>query len=149
MDASSPLPSAPPPMPAKSGGGSKWVLLGCGGCLVLIVLGALFAGGIAMFVFGVIKSTDVYQTALKRAQNSSEVQAALGTPIEAGMLVSGSVNTNNGQGTADINFSISGPKGTGTVIARASKEPGGTWMYSILQVNITGTGQVIDLRDSP
>jgi hypothetical protein len=101
------------------------------------------------FVFGVIKGTDIYKTAFTRAQNSSEVQAALGTPIKDGFMVSGSVNINNGEGTGDINFPISGPKGEATVIAKGSKSPSGPWEYTLIQVTVTSTGQVIDLTGSP
>jgi hypothetical protein len=123
------------------------VLFGCGGCLVLLVLAGLVGGGIALLVFGAIKDSDVYQTALKAAQDSPQVQAALGTPIEAGMMVGGSLATNNGDGTADLTFSISGPNGGGTVSAKASKPSGGAWEYSVLQVIVTSTGEVIDLRN--
>ena len=40
-------------------------------------------------------STDGYQTALLGAQNSPEVRAELGTPIEAGFMPTGNVNVTN------------------------------------------------------
>lgn len=136
-------------MPQKSGSGKKWVLFGCGGCLGLIVLGAIVMAILVNFVFGVIKGTDIYKTAFTRAQNSPEVQTALGTPIKDSFMVSGSVNINNGEGTGDINFTISGPKGDATVIAKGSKAPNGPWEYTLIQVTPTSTGQVIDLTASP
>jgi hypothetical protein len=150
MDSTPTLPSAPPPaIPQKSGGGKKWVLFGCGGCLGLIVIMAIIGAVFVNFVFGVIKGTDVYQTAFKRAQNSSEVQAALGIPIKDGFAVSGSVDMNNGQGSGDINFPISGPKGDATVTAKASKQPNAPWEYTLIQVRVTSTGQIIDLTEAP
>ena len=143
-----PLAAAPPTVPQKSGGGKKWLAFGCGGCLVLIILGALGMGAVMYFGLGALKSTDVYKTALQNAQNSPEVQAALGTPIEAGFMLAGSMKNENGQGSADINFPISGPKGEGTVYATATSQPGGTWQYSKLQV-VLKDGQVIDLGGPP
>ncbi len=148
-DATPPPPPAMPPVPAKGGSGSKWVLFGCGGCLGLVALGVVFIAVIFFFVFGALKNTDVYQTALKRAQSSSEVQAALGTPVEAGFMMSGSVSVNNGQGTADITIPISGPKGNADVVAKATSQPGQTWQYTVLEVHVTGSDQVIDLRGAP
>jgi hypothetical protein len=145
MDNSPPLAAAPPVAPQKSGGGKKWLAFGCGGCLVLIILGALGMGAVMYFGLGALKSTDVYKTALQRAQDSPEVQAALGTPIEAGFMLGGSMKNENGHGSADFNFPISGPKGEGTVFATATMEPGGSWQYSKLQVHVKNGGQVIDL----
>ena len=136
-------------MPQKSGGGGKWVLFGCGGCLGLIILGCVVGYFAFTGIIGVIKSSDAYQFALKRAQESPEVQAALGTPIKDGFMMTGSINTDNGAGTAEFSLPISGPKGEGTVTAKAAKSAGGVWEYSTLQVQVTGTGQVIDLRGSP
>jgi hypothetical protein len=83
-----PLPPFPPsihaPAPAPKSNGGKWRLLGCGGCLGLIVLSVLFSVGVYFFAIRVIQKTDVYGAALKRAQNSAEVQKELGTPIAAG-----------------------------------------------------------------
>src|SRR5688572_11539403 len=98
MDTSTPPAVSPPPAPLPKSGGRKWIVLGCGGCLTLIVLGLLAFAGIFFFVIGVIKKTDVYADAVKVAQQSAEVQTALGSPVEAGWLLQGSVNYNNGAG---------------------------------------------------
>jgi hypothetical protein len=142
----------PPPPPAsgypapKSGGGKKWVLFGCGGCLALIVLGAIAVGGLVFFVFGAIKKSDVYADALKRAQSSPQVQTALGTPIEDGMWVSGSVNTTNDSGHAELTSPLSGPKAQGALVLKADKAAGGPWTYSVLEVQVTG-GEKINLLE--
>jgi hypothetical protein len=145
MDTTAPLPPAQPPVQKSGGGAGKWVLFGCGGCLALIALAALAGVGIFMFIFGALKSSDVYQLSLKRAQETPQVQAALGTPIEPGFMMSGSVDVGTSGGTADFNFPVSGPKGAGTVTAKATKPAGGDWIYSILQVKIDASGEVIDL----
>lgn len=137
-----PPPAAPP---AQKSGCMKWGLIGCGS---LLVLGAIFCVVIVVVVFGAMKKSDVYQEALKRAQNDSAVQAALGTPIEAGLMVSGSVNIDGGGGHATLDFPISGPRGKGTVHAVATKSGGEKWDYSELTVT-PANGAKINLLPPP
>ena len=55
------------------------------GCFTFIVLAVLFVVCIMFFVFSVLKSSDVYKTAVERAKNDQRVVAALGTPIREGL----------------------------------------------------------------
>lgn len=141
MDPAPPPPAAGYP-PPQSGGGKKWILFGCGGCLALIVLGAIAVAGLVFFVFGAIKKSDVYAEALKRAQSSPQVQAALGTPIEDGMWVAGSVNMSNDTGHAEITSPLSGPKAQGALVLKADKATGSPWSYSVLEVQIPGAEKI-------
>jgi hypothetical protein len=136
----------PPPVaqPAKKSGCLKWGLIGCGS---LLVLGAIFCVVIVVVVFGAMKKSDVYQEALKRAQSDPAVIAALGTPIEAGLMVSGSVNVDTSGGHATLDFPISGPKGKGTVHAVATKA-GEKWEYTELTVT-PANGSKINLLPPP
>ena len=136
-----PPPAAPP---AKKSGCLKWGLIGCGS---LLVLGAVFCVVIVVVVFGAMKKSDVYQEALKRAQSDPAVTAALGTPIEAGLMVSGSVNVDSGGGHATLDFPISGPKGKGSVHAVATKA-GEKWEYTELTVT-PANGAKINLLPPP
>ena len=135
-------PQAPPP-PQRGWWSRNWkwvVPAGCGGCLLIV---GAFVAIILVVVFGAIRSSDVYKGALTRAQSDPRVVAALGTPIEAGMIVGGNVNVNGGTGNAEINFPISGPKGKATVYAEARKSAG-DWQYSVLTVKLAD-GSSIDL----
>jgi len=134
----------PPPPPAKKSGCWKWGALGC---LAVIVIGAIGIGVLVVFVFGAIKSTDVYKEALSRAQNDPRVIAALGSPIKSGFFLSGNVNVNNNNGTANFSFPISGPKGKGSVHAVATRDSSG-WHYSELTATPDG-GSTINLMSSP
>ena len=67
------------------------------------------------------------------------------TPISEGFMPSGSVNVSGSTGTANLSISISGPKGSGTITVEARRS-GGNWTYQLLQVQIAGTGKIIDLR---
>jgi len=116
------------------------------GCLSII---AIFAGFIALiltFVFGMMKSSDVYMQALDRTRNNPALVSALGTPLEAGYFISGSINVSGPSGNAELAIPISGPKGKGTIYVVATKTVG-EWSYSQLMVQIEQTGQRIDLLD--
>ncbi len=140
-----PIPPSIPPAPAKGGAG-KWVLLGCGGCLGLLLLGGGAVAAIVSFVFGALKKSDVYVESVRRAQNSPEVQGAIGTPVETGWMLQGSMNTENGVGNADFTIPLQGPHGKATLRVKASKAAGGAWQYSEMQATLPDASTV-DLRD--
>jgi hypothetical protein len=121
----------------------KWfVPTGC--CLTPLVLGGAVAAFLVLVVFGAMKQTDVYKTAVARAKSNSQVVSALGQPISEGWYLSGSTEVNGGSGTSKLTIPISGPKGKGTVYAEATKSAG-EWTYSKLVVKIDSTDETIDL----
>jgi hypothetical protein len=134
------IPPGQPAQPQKSGC-FKWFAIGCS---LLLAMGIVFTIGLFMFVFGAIKSTDAYKNARDRAAADPRVVAALGSPVEAGWWVMGSVHadTNTG-GSADMNFPIHGPKGEAKVHAVATTK-GSSWEYSELTATPEG-GRPIDL----
>ncbi|HKY05603.1 MAG TPA: cytochrome c oxidase assembly factor Coa1 family protein [Blastocatellia bacterium] len=132
-------------VPEKRGWfGRNWKWLIPVGCLGIIVLIVAFVAAIIMFVFGAIKSSDVYQQALTKAKSNPAVTRELGEPIEPGWLVSGSINVNNGSGDANLSIPVSGPKKGGTVYALATKKQG-RWEFSTLEVEVDGQGRRINL----
>ncbi|HSI65677.1 MAG TPA: cytochrome c oxidase assembly factor Coa1 family protein [Candidatus Saccharimonadia bacterium] len=129
-------PPSQPPMPQKKSS-KKWWFLGCGGCLGIIVLGLLGIGFFVVSIMGVIKNTDAYTGALQRAQNSAELQEAIGTPMEPSYWVMGSVSTVNGAESAEFAIPLTGPKGVAAVAVKASRPAGATaWEYSALEAVI-------------
>ena len=107
----------------------------------------IFIALIVFVVFGAMKSTDVYKTAVARARANPAVTAALGSPITEGMFLSGSASTSGGSGTADMSIPVSGPKGKGTIYVTATKV-GGEWDYSKLYVQVDQTKERIQLKES-
>ncbi|MGZ5021598.1 MAG: cytochrome c oxidase assembly factor Coa1 family protein [Chthoniobacterales bacterium] len=148
MDPTPLPPTATQPRPSWWSRNWKWFLPvgGCGGCLFLIGLGLIFFSSIFVAVFGAMKSTDVYKTALSRAKESPEVVAALGTPIKEGFFVSGNTKADGPSGEANLSIPISGPKGSGTIYVAAEKKAG-RWTYSTLEVEIDATKERINLND--
>jgi hypothetical protein len=136
------LPPGAPPPPQKSGGCLKAFLIGCS---VIIVLGLAALVALFVFVFSVIKRSDVYREAYTRASSDPRVIERLGTPIEKGWWVIGSVHLNDNGGNADIDFPISGPKGEARVHASATRDAE-KWNYSSIMVRPSGGGEIDVLR---
>jgi hypothetical protein len=145
MDTPASTPSSTPPPKSNA---KKWIFFGCGGCLVLVVIGIVAFGGLAWFGIGKLKEHGAYVEGVGRATSSTQVQEALGTPVEPGMMTNFSVNTVNGADTADFTVPLKGPKGEGVLTVKASKAAGQTaWEYPVLEVDVKGTK--IDLRSPP
>lgn len=138
-------PETPPVPSAKK---TNWWLIGCGGCLTLLVLMVLGIGAIFFGVTKIIKSTEPYQTAVSTAANSPEVQEELGTPITPGFFIQGSVNSNSSNGTtterADLTIPLTGPKASGHVHYAATKTDG-KWNVRDFTVTVDGSGKQIHL----
>ena len=127
----------------------KWAVpVGCGSVIVFF---ALFILAIMVFVFSVIRSTDVFRDAVERAKANPEVRAELGEPVKEGWWVSGNVNTSGPSGTADISIPLQGSIKDGKVYAVAHKSAG-RWSYDTLEVAVDGKAERINLlanADSP
>jgi len=113
----------------------KWAVPS--GCLVVLLIFGLFAGGIVYFVFKMIKQSDVYEDAVYTVSQNEACIEALGTPMEEGWFVSGSINITGSSGDADLTIPITGPYGEGTIFAVAEKKAG-IWYYQLLEVEIQG-----------
>ena len=117
----------------------KWMLPV--GCLGLILGGVALFVGIFFVAMSAMKSSDVYQGALKAAQAHPAAQERLGEPIEDGWLVKGSVKFDATGGNADLEIPVSGPKKSGTLYVRAIN-PDGTWMFERLDLVPEGEGTI-------
>jgi TonB family protein len=120
----------------------KWMLPV--GCLGLILAGVLFVGGIVFVAMSAIKSSEVYQGALKAAQAHPAAVERLGEPIRDGWFVKGNIKLDGTGGNADFEIPVSGPKSSGTLYVRAVS-PDGTWMYE--RLDLVANGQTISLLD--
>ena len=112
---------------------------------------ALFVGMIASFViffFGVMKSSDAYKQAMVIVRQSPTINEALGLPINAGLIISGSISIRGPSGDAELAIPVYGPKGSATVFLEARKSAG-EWTFQKLIVEIEQTGVRIDLLEKP
>lgn len=137
---------APPPVPKAGTWWSRNWLWFVPVCILSILL--LLGGCVGFFalIFGVMKSSDVYKTAVARAEADPGVIGALGTPIKEGFLFTGSINVSGAAGNASLAIPISGPNGKATIYVEATKSEG-VWTFSTLDVVLDGSGQKIDLKD--
>jgi hypothetical protein len=128
-----------PPKPR----GTHWKLIAglIAGILLLVIVAIC---GFVIFIMSLLKNSDVAKQALARARSNPGVVEHLGTPIKAGWFVSGSINLHDSSGDADLTMPISGPKGKGTIHLTAHKSAG-TWTFSVLQVELEGSKEKIDL----
>lgn len=113
----------------------NWLWVLPTGCLSVILL---FVACIALaiyFLFGAIQKSEPAQEALRRAQASQAVIDALGMPIEPGWYINGSTKTSGKTGFAELSMPISGPKGKGSLVLKASKN-GPYWEFSRLYVEL-------------
>lgn len=106
---------------------------------------AAFVLAIISFVFGMMKSSEPYQTGLSRARADAAVVAALGEPITPGYFVQGNIDGSAASGEANLAIPLKGSRGAATLYVEASKRAG-EWQYETLVVALDG-GQRIDLRD--
>src|ERR1700682_6417486 len=86
--------------------GRNWKWLVPTGCLGMLLLAAGSVFVIVSIVFGAMKSSDAYKTALAKAKADPRVMNALGSPITDGFLVSGKTNVNGTSGDADLTVPI-------------------------------------------
>ena len=140
--------AVPPPVPPgrRSWWGRNWLWVIPTGCLTIIVLGLAVLATIIMTVFGMLRTTDVYKTALKRAKQDQRVIVAIGEPIKEGWYVGGSAEVSGGSGKSDLTIPIHGPNGKATIYLVATKFAG-DWQYSKLMVKIADSGEMIDLNE--
>jgi hypothetical protein len=121
---------------------SPWVWVGVG-CAVLVVGAVAFVAFIGIVVVGAMRSSTPYQDAMERARTDPRVIEALGSPIEPGLFISGTINTKNQSGDADLSIPISGPRGKARIHVVGTKDSG-RWSYSKMVVT-PEKGDVIDL----
>jgi hypothetical protein len=130
--------SASPARRSWLGRNWKWLLA------TFLLGGLALVFGLFALIMGTIRSSDVAKASVAMAQSNRQVAQQLGSPIEEGWLLSGSVNVSNASGDADLSVPISGPNGKGTVYVTAHKSAG-RWHYSVMQVAIDGSDERIDL----
>lgn len=95
--------------------------------------------------FSLIKSSDPYQHSLEAAQSSDALQGTLGTPIDAGFLVTGNVNISGDSGTAELSYTVTGPDDSAAIYVSGDKQAG-QWTYRRLEAVVTSDGQTIPLQ---
>lgn len=105
---------------------------------------ALCCFGFSLLMSGVnaeIKSSWPYNTGIARAVADPRVQRALGAPVEASWMVTGSLERGSRQSTAQLAVPLEGAtkRGTLRIHARATQA---AWQFERLEVAIDGASSI-------
>ncbi|MFD0319911.1 cytochrome c oxidase assembly factor Coa1 family protein [Lysobacter gummosus] len=134
------------PNPGWFGRNWKWFVPT--GCLTVLLLAALALVGLIGLgikgASGLFASSEPVRHSVTLAQANPAVVAALGKPLEVGMMIQGSMHTSNDDGHADLSLPLTGPLGKGRLYLKADRAVG-RWSYSLIEVAIDGSDQRIDL----
>jgi len=142
-----PQPAFVPAPPPRSWASRHWVLLVILGVLLVLLLAG---GGFTWFVFQIfatMRNHPAAQQAVALAQTDPKVIGAIGQPITLGPIAGGSITVRNGAQVADLQLSLRGPQGQGTLWIRA-RGTGSTWTFDRLEFSPAG-GKMFDLSAPP
>ena len=115
--------------------------------LVVVVALALVVGVVALVMWS-IRQSDVLRIALEQARKNPAVVAQLGTPINPGWLISGSMHIENDAGTANFTVPIHGPRQEATLYLDARKRTG-EWTFNTLTVKLDDGREILLLPPKP
>ena len=111
---------------------------------------AVLIGGLLVFgwvLLKAMKSSDAYRLAVISAKNNRAVIEALGEPVREGFMFTGNISISGSSGHANLAIPIGGPRGKGTLYAKANKTAG-RWRYEVLAVKLQSSGRSIYLSGS-
>jgi hypothetical protein len=120
----------------------NWAIAG------VAVLGGGIALGALMFtlIFVLFGHSEAYRTAVAELTANPAAISELGTPITTGFPM-GNISTYNDTGSAQLVFSATGPKATGTVVVTETLRAG-HWVVIRMQLDIKGQNRRINLVPS-
>jgi TonB family protein len=141
--------SFPQPQQRKGCWGRNWKWIVPTGCLGLILGLVALVAGIFFIAMSAVKSSEVYQGALSRAQKHPVAIERLGQPIKDGWFVKGNVKIEGGTGYANFEIPVSGTKNSGRLFVVATSEGGSSWIYETLDLAVEGGERVSLLEPRP
>lgn len=121
----------------------KWAIWG----LIAWIVGLLMFVALVFFVASGLKNAGAYTLAVETLQANERAVEELGSPISAGYPM-GSIQVSGPSGSANLAFSVEGPKGSGTVYVDAVKDFG-QWTLNRIELEMDQTGRRINLMPAP
>ncbi len=119
----------------------RWAIWG----LIIWIAVGLFLVSVFGGLLFALKHSDAYRLALAKVEASPAAVAVLGTPITPGLFPGGSIKVvADGTGQAALNFTVSGPKASGTVFLEAIRR-NSVWTITRLALKRDGSDELIDL----
>jgi len=123
---------------------TKKLLLIIGGIIaVLVLVVALFVGGIAWFVFHTIGTSEAADTARTYLRSNARLRQDIGEVQDFGSFVTGQINVENGDGVATLHLKVIGEKRTVNARVDLSYRENRAWR--VTGASYTRDGQDIDL----
>lgn len=133
-----------PQQPQKGCLGRNWKWMLPVGCLGFLIAFVILVGGIVFAALTALKSSDVYQGALRIARTHPSAVERLGEPIQDGWFVQGKITQGPNNASANLQIPVSGPKASGTLNVGASSDSG-AWTYQRLDLVVGG--ETVSLLD--
>ncbi len=124
----------------------KIVLIMAGILGVLVVLVALFVGGIAWFAFHTIANSEAAETSRTYLRNNEVLKQDIGEVKDFGSFVTGNINVANGDGEATLYFKVIGEKGNRNARVDLTYRSNRNWR--VTGASYQRDGQTIDLMRS-
>ena len=118
-----------------------FIVLGIVAVLALIV--AVFVGGIAWFVFHTIGTSEAADTARTYLRSNDTLKRDIGEVKDFGSIVTGNINTSNGDGVATLYIKVIGENRT--VNARVDLSYRSNRAWRVTGATYDRDGQTIDL----
>jgi len=121
----------------------KIVLIIAGIICVLVLVVAIFVGGIAWFVFHTIGTSEAADTARTYLRNNARLKQDIGEVQDFGSFVTGQINVENGDGVATLHLKVIAEKRTVNARVDLSYRENRAWRVTGASYN--RDGQDIDL----
>src|ERR1051326_3704216 len=121
----------------------KIVLIIVGIIAVLLLIIALFVGGITFFVFRTIGHSEAADTARTYLRHNEKLKQDIGEVNDFGSIVTGNINVSNGDGVASLYLKVYGAKKTAN--ARVDLQYRSTRSWRVTDAPYEGDGGTIEL----
>ena len=121
-----------------------FIIAGIVGVLVLLV--ALFVGGITWFVFHTIGNSEAADTARTYLRDNKILKSDIGEVKDFGSFVTGSINTQNADGEATLHIKVIGERRTVNARVDLSYRSNRAWRVTGATYDRDGT--TVDLMQS-
>ena len=131
----------------KSWMSRNWGWLLGGGCLLSIIIVVLVIGGAIWGVTKAVSESVPHTHAFEKAVQNEAVKAALGEPIETGLIGSNTkYSYNNGETNVDMTIPLNGSINNGFIYLIGTKV-NDEWTYSKLYVDVNNSDEDINLLE--
>jgi hypothetical protein len=121
----------------------KIILIITGIISVLVLVVAVFAGGIAWFVFHTIGTSEAADTARTYLRSNARLRQDIGDVRDFGSFITGQINAENGDGVASLHIKVIGEKRTVNVRVDLSYRENRAWR--VTGASYQRDGQEVDL----